>query len=576
MGRLRFRLSFHVFLRRNKSSALGLTIVLGLLLTLAAAFPAYSKGRWTEFNIGPFRVDTDADFEQARQQLARAEQMRWVLGGMLEAKDLQAVWPFRILLTPAAKGSTGFVVAHGEYILALNSGSQLPLQDMVRLFLEANTSRLPAEVESGLPLLFAGMEAHGSRLTWAIPPTHPTLDWARMQLFATKPEYAGRFSIFLNNLRGGSLLTVAEANAFGKDSKTLEQEAKGNLALGTWQPVTISGRPLDPKRDLGEHTFDPVLAELYLADAALATDERGAERAYKAAGDAGYQALAQEGIARVVMQEKGDPREYLDAAVAAGSKNAWVYEQASQSRPPAEAIGLLKTAASLNPRWWLPVEKQAQLTENSAEKQALLTAACKLNPRSASLWQQLAELQTKMGRGMAAQNSWIRAEDAAVNAQERERIHGLREGSEERRLDAEEQARRDSQAAARAEEDRLRSQQQDRIKAAEERAAEANGDVDPAALQNVSPWWNAGERPAQAELIRVDCLDNQARLWLKSSSGKALVLLVPDQKHARIDGGGAELGCGIQNPPRKLTLTYKQRVDRQLKTMGDVTAIHFE
>jgi hypothetical protein len=547
------------------------------LLAIAGAFPLCAKDKWTEFNIGPFRVDTDGDPEQARQMLSRLEQTRWVLGGMLESKDLQATWPFRILLTSAAKGAgSGFIKAHGDYIIAIDEGSRLPLETIAKIFLESNTSRLPNEVESGLPELFAGLEAHGSRLTWAIPPAKPDLAWARMQLFATKPEYAGRFSIFLNNLRGGSLLTVAEANAFGKNSKVLEKEAAGNLAAGKWEPVTIAGRPLDPKRDLGEHTMDPALAQLYLADATLDSDPRGAEQAYKAAGNAGYDALAQEGIARVIMHDKGDPREYLDGAITAGSKNAWVYEQAAQTRPPAGAVGLLETAAAMNPRWWVPVAKQAELAEKPAEKQSLLIEACKLNPRSAELWKQLAELQTKMALGKAAQNSWIRAEDAAVDPKEKESIHAQRRASEEARLDAEDQARRDSTSTAKAEDDRLRNQQQERIKAAELRAAESNGDTDTADLKNVTPWWSGKDRPIEADLTRVDCLENQARLWLKNSSGKTLVLLVPDQKRLRIDGDSTELGCGAQQPERKLTLIYKQRIDRKLKTMGDVTAIHFE
>jgi hypothetical protein len=551
--------------------------VLGFALIAAVVFPAAAKDRWTEFNIGPFRVDTDADPEQARQTLARLEQLRWVLGGMLESKDLEATWPFRIFFASGVKrASNSFVLAHGVYLLALDSDRQLPLGDVARIFLEANTPRLPPDVESSLPKLFDGMEAHGSRVTWAIPPPRPDLAWARLQLFVTRPEYAGRFPVFMNDLRGGSLLTVAEANAFGKDSKVLEKEAAENLASGSWQPITIAGRPLDPKRDFGEHTLDPVLAQLYLADIMLDSDPQGAETAYKAVGDAGYRALAQEGIARVVMHEKGDPREYLDAAMAAGSGNAWVYEESAENRPPAEAIGLLKTAAAMNPRWWLPLAKQAELAGNAADKQLLLIEACKLNPRSAALWRQLAELQTKMGRGMAAQNSWIRAEDAAATSDERENIHRLRQGSEEKRLDAEDKARRDSQASAKAEDDRLRSRQQERIKAAEERAAEANGDSDSAALKNATPWWSGNDHPVEAELTRVECLDNVARLFLRTSSGKPLVLLVPDAKRVRIDGVSAELGCGAQSPQRKLTLTYKPRIDRKFKTAGDVDAIHFE
>jgi hypothetical protein len=80
----------------------------------------------------------------------------------------------------------------------------------------------------------------------------------------------------------------------------------------------------------------------------------------------------------------------------------------------------------------------------------------------------------------------------------------------------------------------------------------------------------------EAQLIRIDCLGQQARLQLKTSTGKALSVLVVDPSKVEMDGTGAELGCGVQQPVRQVSLNYKPRPDKKLGTLGDVVAIHFE
>jgi hypothetical protein len=549
-----------------------------LLLFLISPLRA-SRNKWNELNIGPFRVDTNGDVVRAREILANLEQMRWILGGWLEDKNLEATFPFRVVVSPEAPASsTSFILLHGQYICAVRPGVDPPYAEVAKLMLESNTTRLPSQIDSSVPKLFESIEAHGSQVTWAKRPANPDVDWARVQLFATKPEYAGRFRIFLNNLRGGSLLLPAEANAFGKDSKTLEAEVAAYFASGAIADTKISARPLDPKGDFGEHAFDDVLANVYLGDVLLKTDSSKAEQAYKAAGNAGYQALAQEGLALISIEEKNDPREYLDAAMAASSKEAWVFVKAAETRPPAEAIGLLKIAQDLNPRWWLPTAKLAELTDKPAEKERLLIEACRKNPRSSALWQELAELQSKEGKGSATQNSWIRAEDAAASPEERQQIHRHRQDLENQRLDAQDTARRHAADVAQAEDARVRNDELARIRAAEERANGANSTNSAAAAPSgeVAHWWNSDEKPVDAVILRVDCLGQQARLHLKTSSGKMLTLLVADPAKIAMDGSNAVLACGPQPKPRSISLNYKPRADRKLGTTGDVLSIHFE
>ena len=180
---------------------------------------------------------------------------------LLESKDLQSIWPLRVMLSDLAKtnpttSGTEFVLQNGQYVLLTAPGAHLPLGQVAIILLEANTPRMPADVEYGLQQLFDTLEAHGSRVTWGGKPAHADLNWARIQLFATKFEYGTSFHIFLNALKGGSTLRAAEHNAFAKDAAELEREAAANLAKGDWQPVSVSGRPLDPKHDFGEHSLD--------------------------------------------------------------------------------------------------------------------------------------------------------------------------------------------------------------------------------------------------------------------------------------------------------------------------------
>ncbi len=426
--------------------------------------PITARDRWTELNIGPFYVDTDGDAGAAREALTQLEQLRWVLGGLLESKDLPSLWPIRVLLTKSekTKPNDGFVWQNGQFVLVCPPGTRLPLGQVAGILLDANTPRLPSEVESGLRQLFSTLEAKGSRVTWGGAPAHPDLDWARMQLLATKFEYGASFHIFMTALKGGSGLPAAEQNAFGKDSKTLEQEAQANLAAHNWQAVPVSGRPLDPKRDFGEHSV--------------------------------------EGI--------DDIETYLKTPAKSGIRSAPEFVAKAKDRSPDEAIPLLKKAQQLNPLWAEPVFLQAQLTSDPAEKQALLKKATQLDPRATQYWIELAKLQTTAGQATAAQGSWLRAEDSAAPGTERERVHQLRLDSEQERLDAADEARRREREAVHVADQHAQQSEADRIRAAE---AKANQALDTAAggskPENAVPW-NATvpKKKMDGVLIRVDCL----------------------------------------------------------------------
>ncbi|MDQ2775514.1 MAG: hypothetical protein M3Y57_11455, partial [Acidobacteriota bacterium] len=331
----------------------------------SAALPILKGEHWDELNIGPFYVYSKSGQSAAREDLTQLEQVRWVLGGLLESKDLPSLWPIRIFLAKDEKTNPPgqFVWKNGSYLLILKSGAHVPLDQVAGLLLDANTPRLPSQAESGLRQLFSTLEAHGSRVTWGGPVSQPDLAWARMQLFATKFEYGSSFHVFVTSLKNGSSLRVAEENSFGKNPDTLEKEAAANLAAGNWQATSVSGRPLDPKRDFGEHSVPEVLVDTYLADATLSSDPKAAETAYKSGIEAGGESMARgyEGLAELARRDKENPDRYVQDAIRAGSGSAPLYVSAAKGKPDSEALPLLKRAAELNPLWGEPVYEQAQL-----------------------------------------------------------------------------------------------------------------------------------------------------------------------------------------------------------------------
>jgi hypothetical protein len=193
------------------------------------------------------------------------------------------------------------------------------------------------------------------------------------------------------------------------------------------------------------------------------------------------------------------------------------------------------------------------------------------------LWQSLAEVQSAEGKGLEAQNSWIRAEDAAVTPESRAEVEQKRKSLENQRLDAMEKARRDAREAALADDQRAYEAQMARIRAAEEKANRQNmAKSEPDPQDAVLPWFGEGEHPLEGVLVRVDCLNGETRLLLRDTTGKTLNLLVQDPKRVSIDGASTTLDCGVQQPTRRVTVVYKGRPDKQFGTSGDVTAIHFE
>jgi len=530
-------------------------------------------------NIGPFLVATDGDTGQARDVLTQLEQMRWTISGLLDIRDLSPLWPARVLITSDARPTAGVVQARDGYVIVMAPGTRAPLAALAKLFLEENTPRLPAEVERGFPRLFSTFEAKGPRIIWGAPPADPDLDWALMQLFATQPDYAGRFHVFMTNVRNGSNLSIAARNAFGKSLADLDREARALLVPGAAHAVTVGGRPLDPKRDFGEHSLDATMAAVYLADAHAADDPQVARPAYQAAIEKGgaTAALGQEGLALLKRLEQKDNHSLLEDAIAAGSKSAPVYLLASESQSKEVALELLKKAQLFNPRWGEPVFREAELMQSNQERERLYQQAVKLNQRSAEYWQALAEVQVASQHLVAAQGSWLRAEAACDTEAQREKIQARRLALEDVRLDAAERERRIKQAAVEADLARVQNDQMQRIHEAEKKA---NTDLEKssgAPAASPIPWWDdPAQRALKGDLVRVDCVGSQTKFRIRIDDGSTKILLIRDQKLVSIEGTQSAFTCGPQEPARKVSVNYSAHPDKRTGSDGDIVAVHFD
>ena len=452
----------------------------------------------------------------------------------------------------------------------MTPGQHLSLGQVAGILLDANTPRLPAEAESGLRQLFDSLNAKGSKVSWGGPVPHPELAWSRMQLFATKFEYGLSFHIFISALKTGSSIRVAERNAFGKDPDVLEKEVAANLAQGHWEATSVSGRPLDPKRDFGEHTIDGAVVDAYLADAELGSNPKAAEAAYKAAVESGGEAmpLGYQGLAALAIRDKQDPSAFLEDAVRAGSSSAPVYVELAKTKSPDEALTLLKKASQLNPLWAGPIYAEAQLADDPQSKESLLRKAVQLEPRQTSYWIELAQLQATDGHAPAAQASWLQAEDSAATESERQQIHQQRLSSEQQRLEAAEADQRRERESAHLDNQRALDAETARIHAAEEKANQRlSTEADGSKPENVVPWEDTiPKRKLVGRLTRVECLKRGERITVQDTRGQTVLLFV-----ASTDAGN--LSCGPQKPSPRVTISYAAEPDNDLHTAGRVVTL---
>jgi hypothetical protein len=547
---------------------------------LLALWPAAAAAEdWVKFTAGPFEVFTDAGARPGRETLVRFEQFRHALGLIVGEQNLDTPVPIRVFVFRNPQGwttSDPIIRARDRYAIVLGSRTEVPDSVLVactRLFLESNTARMPAAFERGLISFFSTLEIAGIRITAGKPPAQPDLDWARVHLLVTDPEYYGKLRVLLYNLRQGINEDVAYRNAFGKSAAEIEKQAARHLELKSFQTTSISSRPMSPN-DFPERPVSDADARLARADL-LAGPQSAAE--YDALIRENLKAAeSQEGLGLLALRDgrTDEARKRFAAAIDAGSGSARAFIEYARLEPDdAKAENALRRAAGINDKLDEPFFLLAQRDKDPRKRALHLQEAANRNPRRADYWKALAEAYLAVHDYGNAAKAWRSGEQAATDPAERDRMRQARMAIEQQRLDYEAAERKRVADEERRELERLKEQARAEVRALEEKFSE-KAEPD----EKVVPWWD-GPKPSgklRGSLKQVDCLGRQARLMIETDDRKTVRLLVADPGQITIIGGGEQaLGCGAQKP-RRVSVEYFPKPNAKLSTAGDVAIIEFQ
>jgi len=542
-----------------------------------------AEGHWIKFTSGPYQVFTDAGPRAGREAIVRFEEFRHAVGQIVGEQDLQTPVPIRVFVFKNARGwSAPAPIAEGRdcYAIVLDEkGAIAPdlYTALARLFLNANTNRMPAAFEHGLLEFFSTFRSEGVHITVGAPPSGgPDLDWARIHLLVTSPQYYGRIKVLLYNLRRGVDPDPAFRNAFGKSAAEIEALAKQHLAAGNFQTGRIPGRPLAPNdNDFPERPVSDSDARLARADI-LAGAQSAAE--YEALlRDHAHVAEAEEGLGLLALRDhqSDGARRHFAAAMEAGSSSARCYIEYARLEPDNDkATQALLKAAGINSKLDVPFAMLAARDTDPQKRLAHWKAAAERNPRNAAYWKALAECYLADHNYAEAAKAWTQGEQAAIDPAERERMRQARVAVEQQHLEYEDGERRRQADEEAHETEKLK---QDALAHLRQVEAQANAGATKPEQAPVA-WWD-GPKPSgkvHGTLRQVDCLGSQARLIVMSDAGKAVRLLVADPSKIAITGGGEKaLGCGPQTA-RAVVIEYFPKVNTRLSTAGEVATIQFQ
>jgi hypothetical protein len=535
--------------------------------------------RWTKFTSGPFEVFTGSG-QRGRETMVRFEEFRHALGEVVGETDLQTAKPVRILLFKNAHGwITGDPIVQGRdrYAIVLEEGAPVSpavWSELTRLFLDANTAQMPPAFEHGLVEFFSTFDTKGIQIAVGAPPPQPDLDWARIHLLVTAPEYFGRLKVLLYNLRKGVDEDPAYHNAYGKSAAEIEAAVRRHFEEGGFRSGTISSLPMAAK-DFIERPVAEADARLARADL-LAGDQSAAEYASLIGAHVKI-AEAEEGLGLLALRDgrADEARQHLSAAMSAGNADARCYlEYAKLEADNAKAVRALLRSTEINPKLDEPYALLAARDTDAGQRTAHWKAAAERNPRNPAYWKALAECYLAVHNYAEAAKAWRAGEQSSTDPAERERMHRARVAIEEQRGDYEATERQ-----RKAEEDARALALLKKEALADVHALEAkynDGAAKPG--EKAVPWWD-GPTPTgkiHGMLKQVECLGAQARLTIESDGRKIVKLLVTDDSHAAILGTGAQtLGCGRQTP-RAVAIAYFPKPNARLGTSGEVATIEFQ
>lgn len=554
------------------------------LLLLSGLLPltALAGEQWIRFTSGPIEVFSSAGSKNGRDTLVKFEEFRHALGYVLGAKDLQLPLPVRVLLfkSGAPRTSEPVILGRAQYAIVLTAGQPIPSAvsaRLTRLFLDANTARMPERIERGLVELFSTIQVTGIRITLGEPPLHPDMDWARVHLLVVDPEYYGKLRVLTYNLRQGIDEDAAFRNAFGKSPEQIELQAQSHLAAGRFEATSISPLAISPQ-DFPERSVEPAAAQLAVADLLLGDSSRSAYRDLIAQKT--HVPEAWEGLGMLALRDKqtGEARQDFSAAMEAGAKSAACYMEYARLEPDnVKALAALEHAARINSRLAEPHFLMAQRQTDLPKRIQQLQLAARLDARNLAYWQALAEAYLDDHDFPHAAQAWKSAEQAAGAPGDRARMRRKRLEVEQQRLDWEDAEKRRKADEEARELEKLKEQAREELRALE---ARANQGQSPASRkEKVVPWWD-GPQPsgvARGILKQVDCLGKRLRLVIEGDDRVSVKLLIADPSKVAVMGpeGELTLSCGAQKP-RRVKVEYFPKANPKLATQGEVATIEFQ
>jgi tetratricopeptide (TPR) repeat protein len=512
--------------------------------------------------------------------MVRLEQFRHSLGQVIGETDLQTPLPVRVFVFKNAAGwTTPTPVSEGRdrYSIVLDEKSPISpeiFRALTRLFLHSNSAQMPPAFETGLIEFFSTFDVKGIRITAGTPPAKPDLDWARIHLLMTDPEYFGKLRVLLYNLRHGVADDPAYRNAFGKSAVEIEAATKRHFAAGNFQTTSLPSAPMAaadfPERQISE-------IDLRLARADLLAGPQSAAEYRKLLTEHEKIPEAEEGLGLIALRagNKEEAHRNFADAVRAGSTSARAYIEYARLEPDkTKASDALRKAAGINPKLDEPLAMLAAIDTDPRMRIAHLKDATVRNPRNVGYWKALAEANLAEHNYGEAAKAWRGAEQAALDPKVRDEMRAARIAVEQNRLDYEAEERRKEAEEKAREIEKLKGEARAELRKAEAKYSE--GQAQPA--DKVVPWWD-GPKPGgsvSGTLKQVDCLGKQARLLIENTDRKMVRLLVADPAKVAFSGSGElTLGCGVQKP-RRLTVEYVPKANPKLATIGEVATIEFQ
>jgi hypothetical protein len=536
---------------------------------LACTFAAAQD--WNGYRSGPFEIISNAGDGPARDALNAVDQLHFTLGLLLGKPDLVTLWPVRIVVyrpeRQRPKPRDGVRLVRDRYVAGFPRGGAVTprmLGDIVRLLLEANTARMPAEIERGFEELLSTMTVKGVRVTLGLPPPSKSRDWALMHMLNVDAANRSRARVLYNNLQQGADWETAWRSAFEKSGAEMTAELDRRIAAGSFPPDEFAAKPVNAERDYRPRFVEPVAARLALADL---LEGDAAQREYAAI-------LKEFPKNPDALEARGQLAESTQAD--SRSATAWLAFGATLAEP-AKAWDAWQRAAQLNARWGEPHFRMAGISNDPARKVELLKRATTLDPRQVRYWRALAEAAQNAKMFADASRAWRSAERAAATEEERREIVKAQSDYAERRAELEAaERRREAEEKAR-ELAKLKEEGFAAVRAAEARAAQATGAFE--SKQKPVEWWD-GPRPAGRAaglLERIDCLGRTARWAIRGDDGKLIPLVIRDPTKVVILGGGERsFGCGPQKPARRVSVEYHPQPDAKLGTIGEIALIELK